>query len=126
MLHADNRRCDRRLHLQGRGVIIHRVDCKSINAVADFEQRKIEVRWEDSANSIARFRVATKKVPDIFSEIEAAVRKYSGRLREGKLGERGDGTLSGFFTMEADTRDNLKKVSKALRALPSILSIEEE
>jgi len=111
---------------RGRGVIIHRVDCKSINAVADFEQRKIEVRWEDSANSIARFRVATKKVPDIFSEIEAAVRKYSGRLREGKLGERGDGTLAGFFTMEADTRDNLKKVSKALKTLPSILNIEEE
>lgn len=111
---------------RGRGVIIHRSDCKSINAVADFEQRKIEVRWEESAYSIARFRVATKKVPDIFSEIEAAVRKYSGRLLEGKLGERGDGTLAGFFTMEADTKDNLKKVSKGLRALPSIISIEEE
>lgn len=111
---------------RGRGIIIHRADCKSIAAVADFEQRRIEVRWEDSSSSIARFRVATKKVPGIFSEIEAAVRKYSGRLREGKLGERGDGTLSGFFIMEADTRENLKKVSKALKGLPSIISIEEE
>jgi len=111
---------------RGRGIIIHRADCKSIKAVADFEQRKIEVRWEDSSYCIARFRVATKMVPGIFSEIESAVRKFAGRLREGKLGERGDGTLSGFFTMETDTRENLKKVSKALKGLPSIISIEEE
>ncbi len=111
---------------RGRGVIIHRADCKTIAAVADFEQRKIEVRWEDASQCTARYRVSTKLVPDIFSEIESAVRKYSGRLREGKLGERGDGNLSGFFILEADSRDNLKKTSKALRGLPSILSLEED
>lgn len=111
---------------RGRGITIHRADCRSIAAVADFEQRKIEVRWEDGSSVIARFRVTTKKVPGIFSEIESAVRKYSGRLREGKLGERGDGLLSGFFTMEADNREYLKKVSKSLRGLPSIISLEEE
>jgi GTP pyrophosphokinase len=111
---------------RGRGVIIHRADCKSIAAVADFEQRKIEVRWEDASQSTARYRVSTKMVPGIFSEIESAVRKFSGRLLEGKLGERGDGNLSGFFILEADTRENLKKTSKALRGLPSIISIEED
>jgi len=111
---------------RGRGITIHRADCRSIAAVADFEERKIEVRWEDGSSAIARFRVTTKKVPGIFSEIESAVRKYSGRLREGKLGERGDGLLSGFFTMEADNRESLKKVSKSLRGLPSIISLEEE
>jgi GTP pyrophosphokinase len=111
---------------RGRGVIIHRADCTSINAVADFEQRRIEVRWEDASCCIARFRVSARMEPGIFSEIESAVRKFSGKLREGKLGERGDGTLSGFFTMETDTRENLKKVSKALKGIPSIISIEEE
>lgn len=111
---------------RGRGIIIHRADCKSIAAVADFDLRKIEVKWEDSSFYTARFRVTTRMDPNIFSEIESAVRKYSGRLREGKLGERGDGNLSGFFTMEADTKDSLKKVAKALRTLPSIVTIEEE
>ncbi|HEY9054152.1 MAG TPA: RelA/SpoT family protein [Rectinemataceae bacterium] len=111
---------------RGRGIIIHRSDCKSIRAVADFAERRMEVRWEDASLSIGRFRITAKKVPDIFAEIESAVRKYQGRLREGKLGERGDGTLSGFFTMETDTRENLKRVSKSLKGLPSIISIEEE
>lgn len=111
---------------RGRGIIIHRADCKTIAAVADFEERRIEVQWEESLESVVRFRVTTKKEPGIFSEIEAAVRKYSGRLREGKLGERGDGTLAGFFTMETDNKESLKRISKALKALPSIISIEEE
>lgn len=111
---------------RGRGIIIHRQDCKSIKAVADFEQRKIEVRWEDASSCIARFRLSARVDRGIFSEIESAARRFSGRLREGRLGERGDGTLSGFFTMESDSRENLKKIAKALKALPSILSIEEE
>lgn len=112
---------------RGRGIIVHREDCRSLASIADFEERRIDVKWEDEAmNVTARYRVTTKKTFDIFSEIESTVRKCSGRLKEGKLGERGDGTLSGFFILEVDARDDLKRVAKALRTLPSILSIEEE
>ncbi|MFZ2636349.1 MAG: RelA/SpoT family protein [Rectinemataceae bacterium] len=112
---------------RGRGIIVHRADCRSLAAIADFAPRRIEVRWEDDVEfATARFRVTARMAPDIFSEIEAAVHKFSGRLREGKLAERGDGTLSGFFTMELASRDDLKKVAKALKALPTVLSLEEE
>ena len=112
---------------RGRGIIVHRDDCRSIASIADFEERRIDVKWEDEAiNTTARYRVTTKKSYDIFSEIESTVRRCSGRLKEGKLGERGDGTLSGFFILEVDSREGLKRVAKALRTLPSILSIEEE
>jgi (p)ppGpp synthase/HD superfamily hydrolase len=87
----------------------------------------MDAKWQQPpCNPTARNRVTTKKSFDIFSEIESTVRKCSGRLKEGKLGERGDGTLSGFFILEVDSREDLKRVAKALRTLPSILSIEEE
>lgn len=112
---------------RGRGIIVHREDCRSVLSIADFEERRIDVKWEDEAiNTTARYRVTTKKSFDIFSEIESTVRKCSGRLKEGKLGERGDGTFSGFFILEVDSREDLRRVAKALRTLPSILSIEEE
>ncbi len=69
-----------------------------------FRERRIDVKWEDEAiNTTARYRVTTKKSFDIFSEIESTVRKCSGRLKEGKLGERGDGT-SPAFSFSKSTR----------------------
>jgi len=112
---------------RGRGIIVHRADCHSLHAIADFAERRIDVRWEDSvAFATARFRITSRKSPDLFAEIENAVRKFKGRLREGRLGERGDGSLSGSFTMEFESRDDVKRAVKALRALPSLIAIEED
>jgi GTP pyrophosphokinase len=113
---------------RGRGIIVHRADCHSVNAIADFAQRRIDVRWEEGAGGTvsARFRLTARKSADLFSEIESAVRKFGGRLREGHLGERGDGTLTGFFTMEVESRDDVRKVAKAVRSVPAILSLEED
>ena len=112
---------------RGRGIIVHRSDCHSLHAIADFAQRRIDVSWEDSvAFATARFRITSRQSPDLFAEIENAVRKFKGRLREGRLGERGDGTLSGSFTMEFESRDDVKRAVKALRALPSITALEED
>ena len=112
---------------RGRGIIVHRADCRSLHAIADFAERRIDVSWEDSASfATARFRITSRKSPDLFAEIENAVRKFKGRLREGRLGERGDGSLSGSFTMEFESREDVKRAVKALRALPSITAIDED
>jgi GTP pyrophosphokinase len=112
---------------RGRGIIVHRADCHSLAAIPDFAERGIAVSWESGGGAVtARFRLTAKRSPALFSEIEAAVRKFSGHLREGRLGERGDGTMAGTFTMEVESHEDVKRALKALRALPSVLSIEED
>ncbi|HOX49519.1 MAG TPA: RelA/SpoT family protein, partial [Spirochaetales bacterium] len=76
---------------RGRGIIVHRADCKSLAAVPDFQERRIEVSWESTASLVtARFRIVARRSPDLFAEIESAMHKFQGHLREGRLGERGD------------------------------------
>ncbi|HTX72629.1 MAG TPA: RelA/SpoT family protein [Rectinemataceae bacterium] len=112
---------------RGRGIIVHRADCRSVRAIADFPERRIDVRWEESnAFVTVRFRLTARKSAELFSEIENAVRKFHGRLREGRLGERGDGTLAGSFTMEVESKEDVRRVVKALRAVPSVISLEED
>ncbi len=112
---------------RGRGIIVHRADCKSLAAIPDFLDRRIEVSWESGASSTtARFRLIARRSAFLFSEIEAAVKKFQGHLREGRLGERGDGTMAGSFTMEVESREDVKRALKSLRSLPSVLSIEED
>jgi GTP pyrophosphokinase len=110
---------------RGRGIIVHRADCHTLAAIPDFAERRIEVGWDSGASLItARFRIHAKRSTGLFSEIEQAVRKFSGHLREGRLGEQGDGSLSGSFVMEVRTLEDVKRILKALRGLPSVISIE--
>jgi GTP pyrophosphokinase len=112
---------------RGRGIIVHRADCKSLAAIPDAAARRVEVTWEVGASAVtARFRLTAKRSPGLFSEIEAAMHKFSGRLREGRLGERGDGTMAGSFSMEVDSLGDVKRALKAIRGIPTVLSIEED
>ncbi len=112
---------------RGRGIIVHRADCKSLAAIPDFAERRIEVSWEPtSAFVTARFRLTARRSPELFSEIEGAVRKFDGHLREGRLGERGDGSVSGSFTMEVASREDVRRALKAIRTIPAVTSIEED
>ena len=100
---------------------------RGLRAVADFEERRIDVSWESSAAIVtARCRITSKKSQDLFSEIENAVHKFGGRLREGRLGERGDGSLAGSFIMEFESREDVRRAVKAMRGMPSIISVDED
>jgi GTP pyrophosphokinase len=110
---------------RGRGIIVHRRNCRNVANIPDFQERKIEVEWEDrTSRLVKRFRVEARRAADLFAEIEGAVRKHQGHLIEGRLDEGAMNRISGFFTMELEDRDDLKKVLKNLRGIPSVLSIQ--
>ncbi len=109
---------------RGRGIIVHRKDCKNLKNMNEIDERMVDVAWEtESPLLMKRFRVTSKLTTDLFSEIEGAIRKYKGHLIEGRLDDNDDGGLTGNFTMEVATDDDSKKILKSLRAIPSILNI---
>ncbi len=110
---------------RGRGIIVHRKNCRNVASIPDFQERKIHVEWESTdSRLIKRFRVEARRSLDLFSEIEGAVRKHQGHLIEGRLEETETNRLTGFFTMALENREDLKKVLKNLRGIPSVLSIQ--
>lgn len=110
---------------RGRGIIVHRRNCRNVANIPDFQERKIDVEWEDrTSRLVKRFRVEARKASDLFAEIEGAVRKHQGHLIEGRLDEGAMNRMSGYFTMELEDREDLKKVLKNLRGIPSVLSIQ--
>ena len=111
---------------RGRGIIVHRSDCSNLKGINDFELRKIDVTWENYSNKATqRFRVMARNVPDLFSEIEGAIRKYQGHLISGSINETDRGDLEGFFTVEMNKADDFKKIAKNIRSIPAILNIQK-
>jgi GTP pyrophosphokinase len=112
---------------RGRGLIIHRQDCRSLASIPDLAQRCINTEWEDSAgNMVRRFRVEARQTSDLFAEIEGAIRKYQGHLIEGRLEERAGKHLTGFFTMQLEHQEDLPRVLKGIRGIPAVYSIQTQ
>ena len=111
---------------RGRGIIVHKADCKNLKGINEFENRKIEVTWENYSNrATQRFRVMARNVPDLFSEIEGAIRKYQGHLISGSISETDRGDLEGFFTVEMNRSEDFKKIAKSIRSIPDILNVQK-
>jgi guanosine-3',5'-bis(diphosphate) 3'-pyrophosphohydrolase len=110
---------------RGRGIIVHKADCPNQNYIKDFKERMIDVEWETvSPKATKRFKVTARFTTNLFSEIEGTLKKYKGHLIEGKLEEDTHETLNGFFTVELDNKEDINKVLKNLRTIPSIMNIQ--
>jgi GTP pyrophosphokinase len=110
---------------RGRGIIIHRKSCSNLANIPDFEERKIEAEWENAVSVLVkRFKVEARLSPDLFAEIEGAVRKHQGHLIEGRLEETSPNRLTGFFTIQLENSGALKGVIKNIRGIPAVLSVQ--
>ncbi|MDR2797581.1 MAG: RelA/SpoT family protein, partial [Treponema sp.] len=104
---------------RGRGIIIHRKHCSNLANIPDFEERKIPTVWENADPVLVkRFKVESRLSADLFSEIEGAARKYQGHLIEGRLEETAANRLTGFFTLQLEQAEDVKKIMKNIRGIP--------
>ncbi|MDR0624559.1 MAG: TGS domain-containing protein, partial [Treponema sp.] len=110
---------------RGRGIIIHRKNCSNLVNISDFEERKIDAEWENAgAVLVKRFKIEARSSSDLFSEIEGTVRKNQGHLIEGRLEETSPNRLTGFFTVQLEQPEDVKKVMKNIRGIPAVLNIQ--
>lgn len=109
---------------RGRGIIVHRKNCRNLKNMSEIEERSIEVEWENGNKLLTRrFRIVSRMTQNLFAEIEGAIRKYKGHLIEGRVEDDEQDRLVGSFTMEVDNEEDFKKVVRSIKAIPSIISI---
>ncbi|MDR3338408.1 MAG: HD domain-containing protein [Treponema sp.] len=111
---------------RGRGIIVHRKNCRNLINIPDFAERRIDTEWENAASLLVkRFKIEARLHANLFSEIEGAIRKYQGHLIEGRLEQTRANHLTGFFTMQLEQQDDLRKIMKNIRGIPVVFSIME-
>ncbi len=111
---------------RGRGVIVHKTSCPNLKNIKEISDRTVSVAWEEmSPKTTQKFRVISKITPDLFAEIEGAVRKYKGHLISGHLEENEKDQLEGTFIMEMEDQSIMSKLVKGIRLIPSVLDIRQ-
>lgn len=110
---------------RGRGVIVHRADCPNLPNMSEIGDRLIDVEWDiDTPVVVKRLRITSRRTFDIFTEVESAIKRCSGKLLEGKLEDDDGVSLVGTFTLEASDEAEMRKIIKAVRTMPTIDRVE--
>jgi len=109
---------------RGRGMVIHRSDCKNIKHALDDMDRAIRVEWEprDGILFVASIRVEASNRKSLLSDITSAIARSSCNIRSANISTRDDIATDDF---DVDVRDlaDLQSLMQEIRKVKGITSV---
>jgi guanosine-3',5'-bis(diphosphate) 3'-pyrophosphohydrolase len=110
----------------GKGVTVHTIDCENLEQYAETPERWLDISWDETegAAHIGRIDLVVNNEPGTLSTVTTVIAKNMGNITNLKITNR----TTEFFEMliDIEVRDvkHLTNVIAALRATPSINSVE--
>ncbi len=109
----------------GKGVVVHRVDCKNIPFLMKHPERNIQVDWD--ADREAKFNVRVRLMAEdraqLLGDITVGLSKEDVNLLYIEM-KREDNFASGRLVLEVKSLLHLQRVLKRIRAIPGVLHVE--
>ncbi len=115
------------IHTPGKGIVIHTIDCDSLAAIEDQQERWIDLGWRRAAAktaSLGRITATVEHVPGALAAITAIIGEIGGNLTNIKTVKR---SVTFFdMVMDIEVRDarHLLQIIAAMRASAYVVSVE--
>lgn len=109
----------------GKGVVVHRVDCKNIPFLMKHPERNIQVEWDADreAKFNVRIRLMAEDRAQMLGDITVALAKEDVSMLYIEM-KREDNFASGRLVLEVKSLLHLQRVLKRIRAIPGVLHVE--
>lgn len=110
----------------GKGVTVHTIDCENLEQYAETPERWLDISWEEAEGGahVGRVDLVVANEPGALSTVTTVIAKNVGNITNLKITNR----TTEFFEMliDIEVRDvkHLTNIIAALRATPSISSVE--
>jgi GTP pyrophosphokinase len=111
----------------GRGVTIHRSECRTLTRRRADPERWLDLAWNSGASeskAIARVQVMTLNQPGSLGSLSTAIGRQGGNITDLRFGARSPDLYEIILDIEVDDLDHLGRVVAGLRALPVVTNVE--
>ena len=113
----------------GKGVTIHTIDCETLEGFADTPERWIDVSWEkdsegDDSFHTGRLNVVIANQLGSLGSLTTVIAKNNGNIMNLKIVNRSQDFFEILIDVEVKDVKHLTNIIAALRATPSINSVE--
>ncbi|MDX1541094.1 MAG: ACT domain-containing protein, partial [Geminicoccaceae bacterium] len=111
----------------GRGVTIHRSDCRSLERRSSQSDRLLDLAWDSDATAkraIGRIQVTTTNQPGSLGSLSTVIGKQGGNIIDVRFGSRSRDVFEIVVDIEVDDVEHLERIQASLRATPVVTSVE--
>jgi len=109
---------------RGKGITVHRAECKNLRATRDFEKRIISVEWEEKAKKTYTLDISSKDRTGLLMDLTTAIAGSNANIVELHLQTEHDGMAKARFRLQVMDEQQFKIILGAIREMPEILSLE--
>jgi guanosine-3',5'-bis(diphosphate) 3'-pyrophosphohydrolase len=109
---------------RGKGITVHRTDCRNLKALKDYPKRKIVVEWTEKTRKIYSIEIVSKDRPGLLMDVSSAIASCNANIVEMHLKSNHDGLVKGAFRVQIQDEQQLKLLLKNIRSIHEIISIE--
>ena len=109
---------------RGRGITVHRVNCKNLKAIRDYHKRKITVEWEEKTKKVYAVDIVSKDRSGLLMDITTAIANTNANIVELHLKSGRDGLVRAAFRVQIKNAHQLKIFLKDIKSIPEVISID--
>jgi GTP pyrophosphokinase len=109
---------------RGRGIVVHRADCKNLLAMMEDPNRYIEVEWDVSKDHqfLASLRVLGENRKGLLADISQAIASVDTNIVSAEM-KAVDSVASGTFIIEVRNLSHLTRVIHKIRKVRGVLNV---
>ncbi|MDP6709350.1 MAG: DUF5913 domain-containing protein, partial [Alphaproteobacteria bacterium] len=113
---------------RGKGVLIHTIDCASLEQFTEEDERWLDVKWElagdEAAMHVGRIATLVNNEPGGLSNLSSVIAKNLGNISNLRITDRNPSFFEMVVDIEVEDVKHLSNIITALRATPQINDVK--
>ena len=109
---------------RGKGITVHRINCKNLKSIKDYSKRKIVVEWESKTRKVFNVDIVSRDRTGLLMDITTAIANSNANIVELYLKANRDGLVKTAFRIQIQQKQQLKMFLKDIKSIPEVISID--
>jgi GTP pyrophosphokinase len=109
---------------RGKGITVHRLDCKNLRAIRDYQKRMITVEWEEKAKRIYHFTMQARDRSGLLMDISTAIANSNANIIEFHLKADHAGYVNASCRIQVADEQQLRLIVSIIKNISEVTSLD--
>jgi GTP pyrophosphokinase len=109
---------------RGKGITVHRANCKNLGAIKDYKKRMISVEWEEKTKKVFDLAINALDRSGLLMDISTAIASSNANIVELHLKAGHDGYVKAACRIQVMDEEQLRIIIHSLEGITEVTSLE--